>query len=300
MVNPITQQAAKKEVNDYLLIKLSSLLINDKYSELKYLLDELQSKKSQSALNLAFSKVVRVFGKEPISYSDNEINQANAIRKSWQPPASIDKAIRILILLELPFENATAFLSSYESLFSTADLGESATLYEALPLLPFPEKLIARCQEGVRTNMGQVFESVANNNPFPADYLSEDAFNQMVLKCVFVGKPLHKIIHLQQRLNQDLARMAIDYAHERWAAARELTPEIWQLVQPFLNETISTDVERLAASKNDFEKQAAALVCYNSQIPEAKEIMQQLNLNSDIENGKLNWQILGKAVWQNQ
>ncbi len=300
MVNPVTYQADKKVVCDFILTKLSSLLINDKYSELKYLLDELQNTLSTSALNLAFSKVVRVFGKENISYSDTEINQANAIRKSWQPPSSIDKAIRILLILELPDENETAFLSGYQSLFSTADLGESAALYATLPLLPYPEKLIARCEEGVRTNMGEVFESVANNNPFPADYLSEDAFNQMVLKCVFVGKPLFRITHLQQRLNEDLARMAIDYAHERWAAARELTPEIWQLIQPFLNATNIADAQRLAASQNQFEKQAAALVCYDNKMPEVQNILQQLNLNSDIENGSLSWQTLGKQVWQNQ
>jgi hypothetical protein len=299
-VNPILQQAAKNEVCDYILKKLSSILIPDKYSDLKYLLDELRSKQSSSALYMAFSKVVRTFGKAEIIYSSAELKEADEIRKCWKPPSSMDKAIRILLLLELPLNNETAFLNGYETLFSAADLGESVALYAALPLLPYPEKLIKRCEEGIRTNMGEVFESVANNNPYPADYLSEDAFNQMVLKCVFIGKPLYRITNLQHRLNDSLARMVIDYSRERWSAKRELTPEIWQLLSPFLNDSNIVDVKRLSSSENVFEKQAAALVCYQSKLPLAQEISKLLNLNSIIENGILNWQSLGKQVWQNQ
>lgn len=299
-MNPIVQQADKMEVSDFLLNKLASILDPDKYSELKYLLDDLRSKQSSPALYMAFSKVVRMFGKAEIIYSVTELKQADEIRKCWQPPSSIDKAIRILLLLALPLENETAFLNSYETLFSAADLGESVALYAALPLLPYPDKLIKRCEEGIRTNMGEVFESIANNNPYPADFLNEEAFNQMVLKCVFIGKPLYRITNLQHRLNEGLARMVSDYAHERWAAARELTPEIWQLLRPFLNDINIADVKRLAASENEFEKQAAALVCYKSKLPAAQKISDQLNLETNIENGNLSWQSLGKQVWQNQ
>ena len=299
-MNPAILQADKNEVCDFLLKKLSSALTTDKYSDLKYMLDELRSKQSAAALHMAFSKVVRLFGKTEIVYTALEIKEADAIRKCWQPPLSIDKAFRILLLFELPLNNEVAFLNSYETLFSAADLGENVALYAALPLLPYPEKLLKRCEEGIRTNMGEVFESVANNNPYPAEYLSEDAFNQMVLKCVFIGKPLYRITNLQHRLNEKLAGMVSDYAHERWAASRALSPEIWQLLQPFLNENNLADIKRLAASENATEKQAAALVCYKSSLPAAIEISTLLNLNKNIDSGVLSWRTLGEHVWQNQ
>lgn len=182
---------------------------------------------------MAFGKVVRLFGKNPVNYSESQLKEAGSILPGWTPPSTCDRLIRTLILLEIPYKDAGEYFHIVEELFSAGDVGELAALYGALPVLPFPEKFILRCMEGIRTNMGEVFEAVANNNVYPSLYLDEDAFNQMVLKCLFVGKPLRKITNLGKRLNEKLARMASDYAHERWAAQREVSPELWQLVEPF-------------------------------------------------------------------
>jgi hypothetical protein len=64
---------------------------------------------------------------------------------------------------------------------------------------------------------------------YPARYFPDDAFNQMVLKALFVGAPLAQIYGLAERTTSELIRMAEAYASERRAAGRPV-PEDAKLV----------------------------------------------------------------------
>ena len=70
----------------------------------------------------------------------------------------------------------------------TPILGELVAIYQALPLLPFPEQYRARAAEGIRSNMNAVFEAMALRNPYPSDYLDEGAWNQLVLSVCSSGR----------------------------------------------------------------------------------------------------------------
>ena len=43
-----------------------------------------------------------------------------------------------------------------------------------------------------------MFQAIACHNPYPSDYFDEAAWNQMVVKCVFVGAPIGAIIGLMR------------------------------------------------------------------------------------------------------
>jgi hypothetical protein len=112
-------------------------------------------------------------------------------------------------------------------------------------------------QEGIRTNMVAVFDAIALGNPFGSKYLPVDAWNQMVLKAIFMGRPLYKIIDLDSRKNEKLALIAHDYIHERWSAGRVVTPEIWRLVVGFVTPEIAQDLVSAVHNGDELTKRAA-------------------------------------------
>jgi hypothetical protein len=77
-----------------------------------------------------------------------------------------------------------------------------------------------------------IFESIACENPFPADEFPDLNFNQMVLKAMFNGVALARIVRLGERAGADLARMAADYAAERRAAGRSVPADIDLVLLP--------------------------------------------------------------------
>lgn len=179
----------------------------------------------------AFSAVARYTGKQALQLTPEDLAVAVRVRDGWQPQYwTVDQAARTLLLLALPQDNADKYIQTLEQLLTTADMGELVALYQALPLLPFPHRWLSRAAEGVRSNMTTVFNAVALHNPYPAEYFANLAWNQMVLKALFVGSPLSKIHGLHQRTNPQLVQMLLDYASERQAAKRPVSPELWQLV----------------------------------------------------------------------
>ncbi len=179
-----------------------------------------------------FSTVPRYTGKNDLNLVQEDLEISSKLRPGWFPNHwSVDQAARTLLLLSLPKSDSDKYLQTLERLFSTADVGELVVLYQALPLLSNPEELRLRAAEGVRSNMVAVFNAIALKNPYPAEYFDNLAWNQMILKALFVGSPLHSIQGLQKRANSELAKMLIDYARERQSAKRAVPPELWRLVE---------------------------------------------------------------------
>ena len=251
----------------------------------------------------AFSAVPRYTAKNQIQPTLEELESAANVCKNWFPANwTIDQAARTLLVLSLPSNDANKYLQTLSQVFAAADVRELVALYQALPLLPYPEKLCDRAAEGIRSNMTAVFNAVALENPYPAEYLDNLAWNQMVLKALFVGSPLHSIQRLDERANPELARMLVDYAHERWAARRDVSPELWRCVGKFANSEILADLERVLTESHAqtdsngkgqqklIERTAAALACADCPLPQAQEILARYpELQSDIRSGRLTW-----------
>jgi len=200
------------------------------------------------ALYMAFSAAGRRIGKEPLKPTRDERAAAAAARTDWDLSSwTVDQAARLLLLLALRADSGDALTAKLKPLFQSADLGELQALCKSLPLLPFPESHRARCADIVRTNITSVFEAVAHENPYPKEQLEEGAWNQMVLKALFVGVKLYPIQGIDERANPELARILCDYAHERWAAGRTISPELWRCVGPFADDSMLADLERAVA-----------------------------------------------------
>ncbi|MBR8838006.1 MAG: EboA family metabolite traffic protein [Stigonema ocellatum SAG 48.90 = DSM 106950] len=193
--------------------------------------EQIRSGANTRVFFTTFSAVPRYTGKNYLELTPEYLKAALAMRTGWSPAHwRVDQAARTLMVLSLPQENTEKYLQTLEQVFNAADVEELVALYQALPLLPYQEQLRTRAAEGIRSNMTAVFNAVALQNPYPAEYLDNLPWNQMVLKALFVGSPLHLIQGLDQRVNTELARMLIDYAHERSSANRSVSPELWSLL----------------------------------------------------------------------
>lgn len=246
----------------------------------------------------AFSAVPRYTGKKDLELTYQDWQAVEVIRSGWSPAYwSVDQAARTLLVLSLPQEDAEKYLRTLERVFGAADVGELVALYQALPLLPYPEQHRSRAAEGVRSNMTAVFNAVALRNPYPAEYFDNNAWNQMVLKALFVGSPLHPIQGIDRRANPELAQMLIDYAHERWAAQRSVSPELWRPVGQFCDAATLKDLERVFANPEPVQKEAAALACSQSPLPEAQALLAcHPDLQASIQAGILTWESFSQSA----
>lgn len=244
----------------------------------------------------AFSAVPRYLGKADLSLSSEDLAEARDARSKWNPSRwSIDQAARTYLVLALPSESPDSLVSTLDRVYSTADVGESVALYQSLPLVPHPDRFTGRAAEGIRSNMTSVFNAVALDNPYPAEYLDEGAWNQMVLKALFIGAPIHGIIGIDERANADLARMLVDYARERRAAARSVPPEVWRPVAPFVDDAVIDDIAAALSADDEDERRAAALALHASPSDSARRLLEtEPDLLSRIERDDLTWSTLAR------
>jgi hypothetical protein len=209
----------------------------------------------------SFSLVSRQVGKADLALTSAQIAAAQALCPGWEPQTwSVDQAARSLLLLALPHDDPDQVARRFEQLFTTSGLQELIALHQTLPLLPHPDRYRFWADEGVRSHMKGVFEAIALRNAYPAQHFDEAAWNQLILKAIFIESPLAPIYGLDQRRNPTLARMAIDYVHERWAAKRKVNPELWRLVAPFVTDAIRPDLERGMAMDDPEQRQAIAAI----------------------------------------
>ncbi|HEX5101050.1 MAG TPA: EboA domain-containing protein [Polyangiaceae bacterium] len=122
----------------------------------------------------------------------------------------------------VPEERAAFVLRTFEA----GELGEQESVLRMLSLLPEPGSFVETGVGACRTNAKSVFEAIACDNPYPAAYFSELAYNQLVMKAVFVEAPVGRIEGLAARRTPELLRMARDYASERRAASRPVPADV--------------------------------------------------------------------------
>ena len=285
---------------DALLAAFSEILEKQLTSESReWLLQksaELSGPRGKMALNITFTSLPRKVGKQPVEANPSVADRLQKIRKELRVQHwTIDRLSRAWLLLQIPAQNKEAYIDSIEGLFLAAEMHELVALYSALPLLAYPEAWKLRCAEGIRSNIGDVLEAIMCDNPYPSEYLDEPAWNQLVLKAIFTEKPLNRIIGIDERANRVLANTLSDFAHERWAAHRPVPPMLWRCVGPYINEKIYPDIEKLATSDNQTEREAAALACSVSSYPGAVALLKDNRaLAHLLQSGEVSWESIAK------
>ncbi len=168
--------------------------------------------------DLRFASAARELGKASIHLTADDRLRLLDAGIDWSLERwAMDELGRVLLLLGAPPER-------FEPSFVRGDNRERQAVLKALPLVEDPEPMLPLAIEACRTNVKDVFEAIACDNPLPAVHFAEAPFNQLVLKAIFVDAPVDRIVGLGRRTNPELVRMADDYASERRAAGRAPPP----------------------------------------------------------------------------
>ncbi len=277
-------------LNDWLQTRLS-----DEHRQwLDDQLNKILAANSDRALHITLGLIPRKFGRADLNLTTAELNQAASARANWAPTHwTVDTAARIYILSHLAARDSAKFGDTITDLCRNADLAEAIALYSGLALYPQTDTIDKQIGEGLRTNMRAVFEAIAHHNPYPAEHFDENRWNHMVLKALFIDSTLAPIQGLDDRANAELATILCDYAHERWAAGRVVTPELWRCVGPFATGAMLDDLQRVSESEVPQEKHAALLALSTCPEPRAADILNKHpEIKSAIADGRITWNAL--------
>jgi hypothetical protein len=165
-------------------------------------------------------------GKRRLALDPDEAAHLAACGIDWPLAQRTDDLLRIAMIVRAADSPDLDFVALLGDCFSGGDNEERRAVLRALPLLPDQARFTSLAVEACRTNVVPVFEAIACENPFPARHFADASFNQMVLKTVFVGLPLARVIGVERRRGPELERMARDYASERRAAGRSVPDDL--------------------------------------------------------------------------
>jgi hypothetical protein len=141
---------------------------------------------------------------------------------------TLEDLVRATILLGAARvgDDASTWVATASACYENGDAREQQSWLRAISLLPLAERFASYGIDACRSHIQPTFEAIACDNPFPSVHFPDLNFNQLVLKALFIGVPLARVVGLRRRLNPDLSRMARDYASERRAAGRSVPADL--------------------------------------------------------------------------
>ena len=268
-----------------LVTNLDSSTMNWIEERLEGIIEEKSAKNLFMTYSLLSSKVT--LGKELVFSNLNNDRLTNYL--SLQKANKVQVG-RIYLLSRVLEEDNDYFQSKVANLIQVADSNELETFLKFLILLPNPENYKKAAIEALRTNIATVFDAISADNPYPSTYFTDQQWNQMYLKAAFMQQDLSRILDIDKRANAELARIISDYAHERWAASRDVNPYFWRPVGNFLEENLLKDMERLLQSDRVVENRAGALCCLQSDTAQAEALLTKYpDVRKSVVQGKVTW-----------
>ncbi len=193
--------------------------------------DAFRQDRQKTRFYQVFTAIPRSVAKTGVAVSEETSRELSRLRPGFSVAGwTRDRVARVWWLLQLPADDPTSYVKTITQLFKAGELNELVALYSALPVLAYPEAWRFQATEGIRNNIASVQSAIMLNNPYPADYFDEAAWNQMILKAVFTEKHITHIIGWDPRKTARRARRLADYAAERRAAGRSLPPNMERLL----------------------------------------------------------------------
>jgi hypothetical protein len=143
--------------------------------------------------------------------------------------AEIGRLILLMTAIENQPAEAQGIIRGY---YQTGDESERMALLRGLILFAPADYLSEIALDAGRSNNLEVLAALTLDNPYPACFFSDDQFNQMVLKALFLGLAIERVDGLAKRANPELARMGENYVVEREQAKRSVPVDVWLAIAP--------------------------------------------------------------------
>ncbi len=253
---------------------------------------KINTSKSTKDLFMTYSLLASRFDATTIDINSNTSDNVALFVDS---KASLLAMSRIYLLVKILEMDADYFGAKVSSIIEVADTRELETFLKYLVLLPDAQRFKNTAVEALRTNIATIFDAITLNNLYPAKYFNDQQWNQMYLKAAFMERDLSLIQAVDERANKDLSRIISDYAHERWAASRNIDPMFWRPVTKFIDDALLLDMERLLSSDNEIENRAGGLCCFYSQNDRALKLLSQHpKLEKQVASKEITWNTLKK------
>ena len=226
----------KPSMKEFLQDLLRARVAPERWTWVENALATAEDPVRESALMSAYAGAGRRVGKVALALEEGERLLARELDEElildhW----GTDEAARALLLICVDHLPPEEFLGFAGRAYELGDSREQTSWLRAVSLLPDSKRFLATAVDACRTNILSLFEAIACENPYPARFFPEASFNQLVMKCLFNGLALERVVGLGRRLNAELSRMANDYVNEREAAGRQVPGDIWLALAPFVD-----------------------------------------------------------------
>ena len=174
-----------------------------------------------------FAGIARRVGANKTPWSDAELAGLRGLGVLDPGVWSLADVTRVgLLLVALAALPADQHVALATEIFRRGETTERVALLRSLTLLPDAPRFTELAAEACRSHVQDVLEALFCENAFVAAFSSELAFNQVIMKALFVGIPLSRIHRWESRANAELLRMSRDFAAERRAAARPVPDDV--------------------------------------------------------------------------
>lgn len=176
-----------------------------------------------SNLQIILASLRRKVGSQSLSTS---IDIDDGTVKHWKT----DELARVYCILTTQYYHSHCADALLGQLYTQGDEYEREAILKGLWLLDPKGQKSTLAIDAARTNIVTLFSAIGQLNPYPARHFSQEAFNQLTLKTLFLGLDINFILGLKKRLNSSMSRMCFDYLRERIAANRAIPTSIWQAI----------------------------------------------------------------------
>ena len=184
-------------------------------------------------LGLYSAMAKRKLGSNPLTHTEAIDSLYSPLNIQHWSTADAGRLILLIAAMEQNPDQTQSILSNY---FRMADDSERIAFIQDLILFAPADYLTVLALDAGRSNNLQLLAALTQENPYPACFYSDQEFNQMVLKALFLGLSIERVEGLEQRANADLARMGESYVVEREKATRGVPVDIWLAIGPFASE----------------------------------------------------------------